>query len=72
MKFMVIIEQGATSYGASVPDLPGCVAVGETEAEVLELIEEAIQLHLQDLQASGQPFPTPKSKSTIVDVPLAA
>ena len=65
---MVIVEKGASSYGASVPDLPGCIAVGETEQEVIALIQEAIQFHLEDLQSEGRPIPQPVSKSTFVDV----
>ncbi|MBK8451863.1 MAG: type II toxin-antitoxin system HicB family antitoxin [Thiofilum sp.] len=72
MYYTVIIEQGETSFGASVPDLPGCIAVGETEGEVLELIREAIQFHLEDLSASGEQIPPPVSKSVVVEVPLAA
>ena len=51
MRYMVVIEKGPSSYGAFVPDLPGCIAAGETEAEVLALIEEAIQFHLEDMKA---------------------
>ncbi|MDD5295670.1 MAG: type II toxin-antitoxin system HicB family antitoxin [Rhodocyclaceae bacterium] len=69
---MVVIEKGQTSYGAFVPDLPGCIAVGETEAETLALIEEAIQFHLEDMKADGLQIPLPASKSTFVDVALAA
>jgi predicted RNase H-like HicB family nuclease len=72
MRYMVVIEQGETSIGASVPDLPGCIAVGETEAEVLELITEAIQFHLEDLRDAGQKAPPPLSRGIIIDVPLAA
>ena len=72
MRYMVVIEQGETSYGASVPDLPGCIAAGETEAEVLELIQEAIQFHLEDLAEGGRHFPAPVSKGVFVDVALAA
>jgi predicted RNase H-like HicB family nuclease len=71
MRYMVVIEKGATSYGAFVPDLPGCVAVGETEAEAITLIEETIGFHLEDLQADGQPIPPPAAKSTLVEVALA-
>ena len=39
----VVIERGSTSLGAQVPDLPGCMAVVETEAEVLMVIREAIE-----------------------------
>lgn len=61
MRYAVIIEEGKNSFGAYVPDLPGCVAVGETRAEVLKLIEEAIEFHLEGLQEDGQPIPEPSS-----------
>lgn len=72
MRYMVVVEKGASSYGAFVPDLPGCVAVGESEKEVVDLIQEAIQLHLEDLKAEGQPVPKPASKSAFVEVALTA
>jgi predicted RNase H-like HicB family nuclease len=72
MRYMVVIEKGSSSYGAFVPDLPGCIAVGETEAEALLLIEEAIQFHLEDMRAGGLEIPQPSSKSTFVEVALAA
>jgi predicted RNase H-like HicB family nuclease len=65
---MVVIEKGKNSWGAYVPDLPGCVAVGETEAEVKQLIQGAIELHLEDLAESGIEIPAPMSKSDYVDV----
>ena len=65
---MVVIEQGKDSYGAYVPDLPGCVAVGDTRAEVLALIREAIVLHLELLQEAGLPIPQPHSVSEYVAV----
>jgi len=68
MRYMVIVEKGESSYGAFVPDLPGCIAVGETEQEVMELIQEAIEFHLEELQIEGHPIPQPASKSTFVDV----
>ena len=49
MKYAVIIDKGELSYGAYVPDLPGCVAVGETCEEALSLIHEAIEFHIQGL-----------------------
>ncbi len=72
MRYMVVVEKGKTSYGAFVPDLPGCVAVGETEKEVVDLIQEAIQFHLEDLKIEGQPIPQPASKSKFIEVSLAA
>ena len=70
MRYLVVIEQGPTSYGAFVPDLPGCITVGETEGEALGLIQEAIQLHLEDLRLGGKPVPEPVSKSAFVDTGL--
>ncbi|MBD2090258.1 type II toxin-antitoxin system HicB family antitoxin [Microcoleus sp. FACHB-1515] len=61
MRYAVVIEQGETSYGAYVPDLPGCVAVGETLDEVRELIHEAVQFHLEGLREDGEPIPPPRS-----------
>ncbi len=72
MRYMVVIEKSSSSYGAFVPDLPGCIAVGETEAEALALIEEAIQFHLEDMKAGGLQIPPPASKNTFVEVALAA
>jgi predicted RNase H-like HicB family nuclease len=68
MEYMVIIEKGENSYGAYVPDLPGCVAVGDTRKEVLALIQEAIVLHLELLQEDGLPIPQPHSMSEYVAV----
>lgn len=67
MRYAVIIEEGETSYGAYVPDLPGCVAVGDTLAEVKELIGEAIQFHLEGLREDGLPIPQPRSTLEYVE-----
>ena len=71
MRYMVVIEKGDTSWGAYVPDLPGCIAAAESREEVLELIREAIELHLGDLREGGKPIPEPSSFSAIVDVKAA-
>lgn len=68
MKYLVIIEQGPSSFGAYVPDLPGCVAVGESQAEVLELIHEAIEFHLEGIREEGMTIPLPHSSSQLVEV----
>ena len=68
MKYTVIIEKGPTSYGAYVPDLPGCVAVGETREETKELIREAVIYHLEMLRESGDPIPEPQSQTILVEV----
>ncbi len=72
MRYTVVVEKGETSYGSFVPDLPGCVAVGETENAVVSLIQEAIQFHLEDLRFEGQPIPLPASKSQFIEVALTA
>lgn len=61
MEYIVIIEPGETSIGAYVPDLPGCVAVGESREEVLDLIREAIELHIESLREHGESVPEPHS-----------
>ena len=71
MRYMVVIEEGATSYGAHVPDLPGCVAVGESREEVVALIREAIELHIEGLRESGAPVPAPSSVSEFIEVNAA-
>jgi len=63
MRYMIVIEKGARDFGAYVPDLPGCVAVGETEEEVKQLIQEAIGFHLEDLRETCALIPKPLSKS---------
>jgi predicted RNase H-like HicB family nuclease len=68
---MVVIEEGPTSFGAYVPDLPGCIAVGETRAEVLKLIEEAIELHIEGLRDEGAEIPKPHTSSEFVEVHAA-
>ena len=55
MRYLVVVERGETSWGAHVPDLPGCVAVGETTDEVLRLVREAIDLDIEVLRQDGLP-----------------
>jgi predicted RNase H-like HicB family nuclease len=67
MHYAVIFEKGGTSYGAYIPDLPGCVAVGDSFEVVKELIGQAIQLHLEGLQEDGLPVPEPTSLCEYVE-----
>lgn len=71
MEFLVVVEKGQSSFGAYVPDLPGCVAVGDSRRQVLKLIREGIQLHIQSMREAGEPIPEPTSKSEIVKVRAA-
>lgn len=68
MRYTVIYEQGPTSWGAYVPDLPGVISVGDTREEVARLIQEAIELHLEGMREEGLPIPRPSSFAGEVEV----
>ena len=68
MRYTVVIEEGPTSFGAYVPDLPGCTAVAETRAEVMALIREAVEGHLEVLREEGMVIPQPLSTAEFVEV----
>ena len=68
MRYAIVIEKGPTSYGAYVPDLPGCVAVGKSRAEVKRLIAKAVPAHLEGLAEDGLPIPEPTSECEYVEV----
>lgn len=71
MEFLVVVEKGKLSYGAYVPDLPGCVAVGNSRREVLKLIRDGIELHIKALRESGETVPVPASRSEVVRIKAA-
>jgi len=71
MRYAVIVEKGESSFGAYVPDLPGCAAVAETIEEVLRQIQEAIEFHLEGLVKDGQALPEPSSIVEYVEVKAA-
>lgn len=71
MQYLVVVEEGSKSFGAYVPDLPGCIAVGESKNEVLTLIRESIEFHIEGLKETGQPIPQPSSSSEVVEVEAA-
>jgi predicted RNase H-like HicB family nuclease len=71
MRFTVIVEEGSSSWGAYVPDLPGCVAAGETREEALRLIREAIEFHLEGLREQGETIPEPHSFGEVVEIDAA-
>ncbi|MGH8979838.1 MAG: type II toxin-antitoxin system HicB family antitoxin [Acidimicrobiales bacterium] len=58
-EYVVVIEQEGETWGAYVPDLPGCVAAGQSRDEVEELITEAIPLHIRSLREHGESVPPP-------------
>ena len=67
-EYLVIYEEGPTSWGAYVPDLPGCFAVGKTRKETERLIREAIEEHIEVLKAEGIPVPEPTQTAGSVAV----
>ena len=71
MRYAIVLERGPTSYGAYVPDLPGCVAAAETREEALSLIREAIEFHLEEMNHEGLPAPEPLSTAEYVEVTVA-
>ncbi len=71
MKYLVVVEKSGNGFGAYVPDLPGCVAVADTREEVVTLIQQAIEFHIEGVMESGDPVPQPTSQSELVDVQAA-
>jgi predicted RNase H-like HicB family nuclease len=59
MQYAMIIEKGERNYSAYLPDLPGCIATGETLDEVKQRMREAVELHLRGMREDGQPIPEP-------------
>ena len=72
MRYAVIIEWAETNYSAYVPDLPGCVSVGDTVEEVTDNIREAIEFHLEGMRADGDPIPEARTRVAVVEVADAA
>ena len=72
MTYTVIYERGPASWGAYVPDLPGVISVGESQAEVATLIQEAIEFHLDGLRDEGLPIPLPACFAGAIQINPAA
>jgi predicted RNase H-like HicB family nuclease len=68
VRYAIVIERAESNFSAYVPDLPGCIATGETVAEVERLIREAIEFHLEGLRDDGDPIPPPSSRVEYVEV----
>jgi len=70
-RYLVVIEKAKDNYSAYVPDLPGCVATGDTKAAVRKSIREAIEFHIEGMRADGLPVPKPTTVSAEVIVGTA-
>jgi predicted RNase H-like HicB family nuclease len=68
MRYLVIVERAESNYGAYSPDLPGCVATGDTIEEVEQNMREAIEFHLEGMRLHGEPIPEPSTQSIYVEV----
>ena len=68
MRYAIVIEKAENNYAAYVPDLPGCVATGQTIEETEQQIREAIDLHLRGMREDGMPIPEPSSSVDYVDI----
>jgi predicted RNase H-like HicB family nuclease len=71
MKYLVVIESSETGFSAYVPDLAGCIAAGSNREEVVSLIQEAIEFHIEGMKEAGESVPPPTSKGELVDVRAA-
>ena len=69
MKYLIVIERTGTGFSAYSPDLPGCIATGNTRDEVEREMNGAIALHLDGLKAEGMAIPQPSSSSSYVEIP---
>jgi len=67
-EYLIIIENSEGSYSAYSPDLPGCVASGDTIEEVRKLMQEAIHMHIESLREHGEPVPPPSSSAEYLAV----
>ena len=68
MRYAIVIEKADGNLSAYVPDLPGCVATGQTKEEVEAQIREAIEFHVEGLREDGLPVPPPASQAEYVEV----
>ena len=67
-RYTIVIEKGPKSFGAFVPDLPGCVAVANTRPAVVKMIRQAVALHLEDMQTQGIPPPRAAAQAESIEV----
>jgi predicted RNase H-like HicB family nuclease len=70
-KYAVIFEKSDNGYGAYAPDLPGCIAVGDTIEETKSLMQRAIELHLAAMREDGDPIPEPTTEAVTLEIVAA-
>ncbi len=62
MEYTVVYEQGENNWSAYSPDVPGCVAAAESLEELEILMKEALEFHIESLNADGEPIPEPHTR----------
>ena len=72
MKYVIVFESTGNGYSAYVPDLPGCISVGDTKEEVERHIQEAILLHLEGMKEDGVEIPKPTTEAMTMLIPNVA
>jgi predicted RNase H-like HicB family nuclease len=72
VSYTIIVEAGSENYSAYAPDLPGCVAVGDTVDETVQEMKDAIEFHIEGLLTEGLPIPQPQVISRQIDLELPA
>jgi predicted RNase H-like HicB family nuclease len=68
VKYVIVIEKADSNYGAYAPDLPGCIATGDTVEEVTRLMREGIAFHVEGMVEDGQPVPEPTTEVAYAEV----
>jgi len=66
-RYAIVIEKAGSNYSAYSPDLPGCIAAGDTPAETKARMREAIELHIQGLTEDGLPIPEPSAQVDVIE-----
>lgn len=71
-KYLVVFEKTLTGYSAYVPDLPGCIATGDTLEETRRLIREGIEFHIEGMELDGEPIPEPTTVAEYIEIKTEA
>ena len=69
MRYTIVIERASANFAAYVPDLPGCIATGDTREDAVREIRQAIRYHIESLREHREPVPEPQCTATVVNMP---
>jgi len=70
-RYLVVVEKANGNYGAHAPDLPGCAALGDTVDETVQLMREAMEMHLSAIAEDGDPIPEPTTLADYIEIDVA-